>query len=432
MSDCTDGLNSQSQMKENFGFGWSQFNQSYTPPSSFQLIYDSFQYQDWQTLQDSSSTQGQFNSYDGGGYVFALRGSLSYLQGNLTLLQQLNWIDKNTRAVFAEFSAYNTNINLVMVASILVEFLESGAILMSAKFQPLNLFGEIGTQASFKLILLIVFISFIAYFMLIQIREAINKDIKEYLTDFWTYIEWCIIGTAWYAFAMFIIRLMGAIKVLTFFHETKGYDDIRLQTLNDYNIQLTYSLGMCVFFTTLKILKILRFNKSISILGLTLKNCFSELASFSIVFFVVWFSFVQLMFLLYGNTLQGYSSLLKTMASSFLVMIGKSNSADVNKIGTILAPAIYALYSVIILYFVLNIFVSIIIDSFEKVRVIANENKKNGEIDFFGYLRMKFRKNFERLTSRANKLPTHKDYQNHMGIFSNRIDALFNMIYRVN
>ena len=78
--------------------------------------------------------------------MFALRGSLSFLQGNLSQLQQLNWIDKNTRAVFAEFSAYNTNINLVMVASILVEFLESGAILMSAKFQPLNLFGEIGTQ----------------------------------------------------------------------------------------------------------------------------------------------------------------------------------------------------------------------------------------------------------------------------------------------
>jgi hypothetical protein len=419
-------------MKEKFGFGWSQFNQNYTPPSSFQLIYDSFQYQDWQTLQDSSSSQGQFNSYDGGGYVFALRGSLNYLQGNLSQLQQLNWIDKNTRAVFAEFSAYNTNINLVMVASILVEFLESGAILMSAKFQPLNLFGEIGTQASFKLILLIVLTAFIAYFMLIQIREVINKDIKEYLTDFWTYIEWCIIGTAWYAFAMFIIRLMGAIRVLHFFHETKGYDDIRLQTLSDYNVQLTYSLGMCVFFTTLKILKILRFNKSISILGLTLKNCFSELASFSIVFFVVWFSFVQLMFLLYGNDLQGYSSLLKTMASSFQVMIGKSNSADVNKIGSILAPAVYALYSVIILYFVLNIFVSIIIDSFEKVRVKAYENMKNGEIDFFGYVSMKFKKHFERLTSRANKLSSYKDYHSHMSIFSNRIDTLINMVFRVN
>ena len=250
-------------MKENFGFGWSQFNQSYTPPSSFQLIYDSFQYQDWQTLQESSSSQGQFNSYDGGGYVFALRGSLSFLQGNLSQLQQLNWIDKNTRAVFAEFSAYNTNINLVMVASILVEFLESGAILMSAKFQPLNLFGEIGTQASFKLILLIVLIAFIAYFMLVQIREAINKETKEYLTDFWPFIEWSIIVTAWISLIMSALRLNAANNVLSFFKATQGYAYINLQQVNQYNQLLTFSLGLCIFFSSIKFLKLLRFNNYI-------------------------------------------------------------------------------------------------------------------------------------------------------------------------
>ena len=54
----------------------------------------------------------------------------------------MNWIDRQTRAVFAEFSVYNPNINLVMVSTILVEFLSSGSILTSAKFDLLNFSAE--------------------------------------------------------------------------------------------------------------------------------------------------------------------------------------------------------------------------------------------------------------------------------------------------
>jgi polycystin 1L2 len=116
-----------------------------------------------------------------------MRGKLSYIQGNLSLLKEMNWVDRQTRAVLVEFSAYNLNIDLVMVSTILVEFLASGSLLTMAQFDPLNLFGESGGLVSFKAITELIFVAFIVYFLVIEIRKMLNMNIKEYLSEFWSY-----------------------------------------------------------------------------------------------------------------------------------------------------------------------------------------------------------------------------------------------------
>ena len=178
-------------------------------------MYDAFQYQDSNSLQ-GLPIQGQYSTYDGSGYLYELRGQLSFIQGNLSLLKQMEWIDRQTRAVFIEFSVYNPNINLVMVSTILVEFLPGGSIFTSVRFDPLNLFSESG-GISVKIILEIIFIVFVLYFMIIQISEIRKHDLKEYINDFWSIIEWSIIISAWISFAMVIYRLLAAQKVLYFF-----------------------------------------------------------------------------------------------------------------------------------------------------------------------------------------------------------------------
>jgi hypothetical protein len=253
VSFCTDNLNNQNLENGLYGFGWSQLNQNYTPPNGYLSIYNAFQYKDANTLQ-GSPIQGKFATYDGSGYLYEIRGKLDYIQGNLSLLQQMQWIDRQTRAVFIEFSSYNPNINLIMVSTILVEFLSSGSILTTARFDPLHLFAE-SNGISFKTISEIILIAFIIYFMHIQVRDLYKRGILEYLSDFWSYIEWSIISTSLISFAMFIYRLIVAQQVLDFFKRTSGYGYMKLQSVNDCNLTLTYSLGLCVAFSTIKILE---------------------------------------------------------------------------------------------------------------------------------------------------------------------------------
>ena len=421
---CTDNLNSHSQLRDDFGFGWSQFNESYIPPNGYQSIYNAFQYRDATSLQ-GSSFQGLFNTYEGSGYVYELRGKLDYLQRNLTLLQEMNWIDRQTRAVLAEFSVYNPNMNLIMVSTILVEFLPSGSILTLARFDPLNLFGELGGFISFKNISLLICMTFVVYFMIVQMRRLLNESFKEYFGDFWTIIEWSIIISAWISFVMFILRFIKANEVLDFFRRTQGYAYIKLQTVNDYNQILTFSLGLCSTFGSIKFLKLLRFNKSISLLGLTLKDCFGELVSFTVIFFIVWIAFVQIMYLVYGCDLAGYSSFTKSMETAFQVMLGKFDVSQMSS--TILGPIIFSLYNIVVIYFALNIFISIIMESFEKLREKAMENPHD-DFDFLTYAAVKVKSAFQK---KKFVLPSQDKYKDHLSSFPRIVDSFVDYIYKV-
>jgi hypothetical protein len=424
---CTSNLNSKSEETNNFGFGWSQFNQSYTPPTGFQSIYNAFQYKTVQALQ-TTTQNGKYLTYGGGGFVYELRGKLEYLKGNLSLLREMNWIDRQTRAIIVEFSVYNPNINMIMVSTILVEFLESGSILTTATFDPLNLFNGIsGGITSFGNISILIVIAFICYFMFAQIKEIVNVGLKEYLSDFWSYIEWSIIITAWISFCMFILRIIKAQEILTFFKNTQGYGYINLQQVNAYNQTLTFSLGLCSTLGSIKFLKMLRFNKNISFLGLTLKNCFGELISFTFVFFIIWFSFVQVMYLVYGTDIEGYSSIINSMETTFQIMLGK---IDVSRIQqdelVILGPIIFSAYNVAVIFFVLNIFISIITGSFDKVRAEAKLDK-----DRFDFMKYMWNKIKASLKNEKQDKVKNKQYLE-KNDFLNSVDNLNNFIIRVN
>ncbi len=111
-------------------------------------------------------------------------------------------------------------------------------------------------------------------------------------------------------------------------------------------------------------------------------------------------------------------------------MIGKSVSVgELTKINAILAPAIFSAYNIIILYFVLNIFITIIMNSFDKVRREFKRKRQN-ELSFFEHVKKKLKSVFANKFSTAD-LPNHVEYKDHSGIFLNRIEKLIGFIYKV-
>jgi hypothetical protein len=228
-------------------------------------------------------------------------------------------------------------------------------------------------------------VTFIVYYLVIEIRKMLNMDIKEYLSEFWSYIEWSIIITACISCVMILSRLRAAEEVLDFFKHTAGYGYMKLQNVNETNQILTFSLGLCTALGTIKFLKMLRFNRNIAFLGMTLKLCFHELIFCSMTFFLIWIAFVQLMYFIYNNDLREYASLLKSMQSAFLTILGKFDAKQF-LYGMILGPCVFASYNIVMLTFVVNIFVSIITDSFDKIRHDAKEHPEKYEVDIFKYM----------------------------------------------
>uniref|UniRef100_A0AAY4DRE1 Polycystic kidney disease 1a n=1 Tax=Denticeps clupeoides TaxID=299321 RepID=A0AAY4DRE1_9TELE len=82
---------------------------------------------------------GQVWVYGSGGFVQELSQSLEVSRGLLQNLQKKQWLDPQTRAVFVEFSLYNTNTDLLSVLTFLLEFSGSERALSSLDLKTCRL-----------------------------------------------------------------------------------------------------------------------------------------------------------------------------------------------------------------------------------------------------------------------------------------------------
>jgi len=368
ISFCVEDYNILNEDLTNYNYSWKLYNSSYKPEYKFERVYQAFQYSSASEL-DGFPVSGIDDLFSSGGYVFEMRGQISYLKGNLTLLEKYNWIDRQTRAIIVDLSIFNPNINLIGVAEIIVEFLPTGTIVPSARFDPIQIFIHLSL---FQLICHIIYMLFIIYYSIQEIRQFCKQG-KMYLLQFWTIVEWSIIGFSWTAFGLFFYRMNAADKVGQFFKQTSGYGYFKFQNIVFWNSILNYSLAFCIAFGTLKFIKVFQFNNVLLQLGKTLKNCINELIAFFFMFLTIFVAFVQLFHFSFQNKILGFSAVSRSMISCFEIMLGKFEVDPFLELNSIFGPIIYVFYNIFIVFIMLPVFITIISNSF---KVVCDHLKK--------------------------------------------------------
>jgi polycystin 1L2 len=367
-----------SEDTNNYELAWSPYTSNIN-----NATYNEFMYQN-ATVLNGYPIFGDYNSYWGGGYIYEMRGKLKDIIKNLTFLQTNSWIDRQTRAVMIEFSIYNPNVNLFLVAQLVVEFLPIGSILTSSRFDPISIFDF----NVFRDVSIVIVIVFIIYFMIHEIKEICMQGIKKHLFKFWSLVEWSLIIFSWCALAMYIYRFYTGNKVLDFIKETQGYGYYKFQIFAFWNECLRYCLAFCSALSTLKFIKILRFNKRVAYLASTLNYAASELISFFIIFFILWCTFVQTMFLTLQKQFYQFSTFTKSLMACFQIILGKDEiSADSYFLGS----ALFIFYNIFVLFILLNMFISIINDAFSAVRERINNNNEVEECNIMSFFFEKFK-----------------------------------------
>ena len=418
---CAADYNILTEDKTNYTYGWKEYNASYKPMYSFEKLYKAFQYRTASDL-NGYPVVATYNSYWGGGYVYEMRGQKMYLQGNITLLQTNNWIDRNTRAVIVEFSVFNPNINLISVAEMIIEFLPTGTLVASARFYPINLFTSLST---FTLVCDAIYLLFIIYYTIQEIRQFYKKG-RSYLLQFWTLVEWAIIIFSWTALGLFIYKLNMSNEVAAFFKKTNGYGYYKLQSIAFWNLVLNYLFAFSIALGTLKFLKIFRFNNKISYLGLTLGNCASELIGFCLVFVFILLGFVQLFYLNYEKNVLEFSSFIRSITTCFDILLGKFHVQSLMQIDSILGLIYYSIYNILVIFVLLTIFISIINDSFKKIR--ETTGKHEYDYNLVNFFRKKFSIKLNKVSNVSiNNENANLTYRDHSSYFADQIDELLNL-----
>ncbi|XP_041364618.1 polycystic kidney disease protein 1-like 2 [Gigantopelta aegis] len=319
---------------------------------------------------------GSFNLYGGGGYIAELDISRPVAKKTIAELIEAMWIDRQTRAVFLEFTVYSANLNMFAYISLLSEFPETGSLLHYTNiftFRSLQLTGTLGT---FIIICEILFlITTVVWAVVIGLR--VLKERWTFFNQFWNIIELATVGLSFGAIALYFYRLRFTTEALAKFRENTR------KFVNFYHIAIWDSIFISVvaitlLIVTLRLIKVMAYSKFTHTVFTVLKQSSKTLPGFFSYIILTLLAFATCGTLFFGAFAREYKDLITCLESLFSGMLGHTGFTKIN------IPAesswfalIYFLTFIVIMALTLaNIYMSILLDTIDLL-----QSDKNGELE---------------------------------------------------
>lgn len=316
------------------------------------------------------------------GFVSELSTSYEEAINRSIELENLNWLDGKTRAVFFEFTIYNPFTNFFAVVNILTEILATGGYYPYPYIATTRLYRYIGAEAKVMMVLELVFFAYLLYYMVREGKElrAIGK--RAYFREAWNYFDILVIVTSILSIVFYFMRLVATKIVIA-----QANEDPYSFTNFNYVVVLdgfvSTFMGLTVFVSFLKFLRLLRFNRTIGKLASTLRACVAPLASFFLLFIIVFLAYAQFAFLIFGPEMTDYSSFDRCLSNMLGMTLGSFDFDALSSTNRILGPIFFFTYILAMVMILMNVFLSIINDTFNEVSSDVSKQSSDSEIADF-------------------------------------------------
>ena len=331
-------------------------------------------------------TSGKLGYYGGGGYVFGIKHTAKEVSERLELLQKNSWIDQNTRAVILEFATYNPNVNIFVLSSIIAEFNDGGGIVPSWRFQPIRVLKD---NSFYGYIITACEVVFIVVTVFFTIREMlkIKKEKLSYFSDHWNVIEIFILASSYACLGLYIHRYNLVEEAIERFAKNHGNVYVRMDSAAFVDLCYHYLIAFIMFCSIVKLIKLLRFNRRMDVLALTIGGCWEELRIFFLAFAIIFFAFSCLFFFMFNQALVEFAHILSAMQTSFKMMMGKFNFEAMNQANW-LSPLLFFIFSVMNSMIMINIMLTIILQSFDEIKLYME--KVGNRLNVIDYIWRRF------------------------------------------
>ena len=138
-------------------------------------------------------------------------------------------------------------------------------------------------------------------------------------------------------------------------------------------------IGIVVFFTQCRLLHLLRYNKTIAILGHTLAKSSTTMLGFGLIATILFYAFASGTSVMY-NQIQSYSTMYQTMQTLIVAFLGKFDFSQlVDYYGTF-AGYYLLTYLLVMIVLISNVFVSILNEFLNTVGNSRSLEKKDHEV----------------------------------------------------
>lgn len=371
VDSCEDDYSLFDEDQRSYAPNW----QNLTNQSDLSAMANAFIYRTSREL-DSYVYVGDHGTYGSGGYVYEFRGDGENFHDDMIVLRQSSWIDDRSRAVMIQLNLYNPNVDFYTSVTLLAEITNIGEVFPRTSFEPIQMYTSFNNFSSiFYLIIALIYMGFITSMIGFEIRSIIRMK-KRYFRQLHCYIEWTIIILSWSGVGVYIWRYHEARRIGKHFHENNASQYINLQFATYVNDILTFLLGFCCFFGTIRSLRLFHRYPRVDIFAQTLKRSLNEMVAFSGMFFLLFFAFVVLFYLLFVSKIYSCSSLLLTSGMLFEMLLLKFDFTDIQNADAFLGPFVFVLFIYFVVFVCTTMFTTIVI---ENSRIVREENHRIGE-----------------------------------------------------
>ncbi|XP_069123236.1 polycystin family receptor for egg jelly-like isoform X2 [Argopecten irradians] len=323
--DCIPAYDVTTEEDNDYCVGWTQDVASAGCTSPFLFSQEAWRYQHSEDIW-GVAIAGNFDVYGGGGYILKLENDLTKAELILDELQRFKWINRETRAVFVEFTLYNANANLFAYVIFLAEFTELGGLVTWSNIYPFRAYQHTGALGTFAMLCYFIYMIVMIYGCVKLVMKFRKAGCCQFFKDVWNVIDTLCVLLSFVGVVMWGLRYSYATQSLAIY-----YDDprafINFQHVVIYDIVFNVIVGILVFIATIRILRILGYNKRMTQLAAVISNAASDLCGFAVVFGIVFFAYVSFGYLLFGIYIYEYRNLFTSLGSLANALIGK-NSLD--------------------------------------------------------------------------------------------------------
>ncbi|XP_025102839.1 polycystic kidney disease protein 1-like 2 isoform X2 [Pomacea canaliculata] len=314
----------------------------------------------YQTLSDVSvlPVWGEYSTYSSGGYIMDFSVNWDVMTDTLQELQDGAWLDNQTRAVFVEFSLYNPDSNLLAYMRLVAEFPETGDTLVWKDIKILRIYQHLQPAGAYVFIGEII--ALIAVFILtIVIIVRMKKQKLSFFRNFWQVLDACTVTCSYFAMTFYALKSLKVDASMAAWRENrKVYVDFYQAAF--WDALYGYMLAAAVFITTLRLLRVLGYNKRLTAIGTVLSMSGRDLLGFSVVFLVVFVAYMSAGYLMFLTSQRDFRSPWNCALALYQILLGRSVLSIISEDGALYAWIYFISFIVLVFLILMTMFQAIV------------------------------------------------------------------------
>ncbi|XP_078585987.1 polycystin-1-like protein 2 isoform X1 [Branchiostoma floridae x Branchiostoma japonicum] len=330
---------------------------------------------------------GSFALYAGGGYVAELSTNPAESVAIIQDLKNNMWIDDNTRAVLVEFTIYNAYVNLFSVVTLALELPVSGGVFPRADIQTVRLYNYTSQYTLYIMACEILYVIMLLFYLYREVKELRQKKCK-YFGEFWNWVELAVAWLSVCAVCLFAWRMVITDRITAYRRSNPGRF-VNYSEAAFWDAVYGYVIAIIVTLVIAKFVKLLRFNRRMSLIGDTIKHAAPKVLGFIVIYIVVIMAFAQALFFVLGNTSASFGTFLACLKTLWNIQLGEFDFSEFWDGHWFLGPAIWFTYVVTSSCILVFTFVAILMDSFESVK--ANIEKQSNDHEIVDFMVKQFK-----------------------------------------